>query len=199
MSLLKLLEGHKRFKIEFDEKQKLYQSLVENGQCPKILWIGCSDSRVIPEKIVDAEPGELFVIRNIANIIPPAKANDLCSSAVLEYAVVHLEVEHIVICGHTGCGGITELCMGVSGNSSICKWLRFAKDATSSSDPGDIENTIKRNILLQEEHLKTFDFIIEREKEITIHKWLYDMKSGDITIFDNVTKRWIDVDKDESR
>jgi len=191
MSIDKLLMGHKEFKKRFKHRNKLFEDLVTQGQHPNVLWIGCSDSRVVPEYIVDAEPGELFVIRNIANIIPPAEARDLCTSAVLEYAVAHLKVKHIIICGHTGCGGITELCKGVSGSSPICTWLAFANEAVADSKPEDIESTIKQNVLLQEKHLKTFDFVIERENELTIHKWLYDMRTGEIFIFDDDKKSWI--------
>ena len=129
MALEKMKKGNAIFSDKFKENEKLYHDLVENGQHPKVLWVGCSDSRVVPEFTVNANAGDLFVTRNIANIVPPENAHDNNSSSVLEYAVQHLKVEHIIICGHTGCGGITALVNGAPEDSKIEKWLEHAKQA----------------------------------------------------------------------
>jgi carbonic anhydrase len=105
MPIDKLLAGHRHFKKKFAAEQEVFVGLAEEGQHPKVLWIGCSDSRVIPEQITSAEPGELFVIRSVANLVPPAGIGPAVG-AVIEYAVLHLRVPHIVVCGHTECGGI---------------------------------------------------------------------------------------------
>ncbi len=196
MSYDKMRKGNTIFKDKFKENKKLYHDLVENGQHPKVLWVGCSDSRVVPEFIVNADAGELFVIRNIANMIPPEEANDTCTSSVLEYAVLHLNVEHIVICGHTGCGGINALIDGTSKNTRIHDWLEhacLAKEIANSSDTDSLElETIKENIFLQANNLLTFDYIkIKKNKnEIKIHKWLYDMNTGTISFFDDSENEW---------
>lgn len=201
MSLTKLTKGNSLFVKKFNENKKLYHDLVENGQHPKVLWVGCSDSRVVPEFIVNAKSGDLFVIRNIANIIPPVHANDSCTSSVLEYAVLHLNVEHIIICGHTGCGGITTVVSGPPKNTEIEKWLQHAPKTkqTAEKSVGDslILDTIKENILLQAQNLLTFDYIEKRvaSKELQIHKWLYDMSSGKISYYHDNQTNWIALNK----
>ena len=105
----KLLSGHRRFREKFESEHDVFERLAEEGQDPKVLWVGCCDSRVIPELITGADPGELFDVRNIANIVPPAPTIACATGAAIEYAVLHLGVSHIVICGHTECGGIKAL------------------------------------------------------------------------------------------
>ena len=182
----KLKYGNKVFIEKFEENKKLYLDLVEKGQHPKVLWVGCSDSRVVPEFIVNAKAGDLFVTRNIANIIPPENANDACSGSVLEYAALHLEVEHIIICGHTGCGGITALVNGVTKDSIIEKWLGHAENAKVEHS---VLETIKKNIILQASNLLTFSYVKERIEmgKLKIHKWLYAMESGKISYFDKIS------------
>jgi carbonic anhydrase len=198
MIVEKLIQGNQEFVKTFKKEEELYQELAHHGQHPKVLWIGCSDSRVVPEFIVNADAGDLFVLRNIANIIPPCNANDLSSSSVLEYAVLELKVEHIVVCGHTGCGGITELVKGTPNNSRVSEWLKYAsqKRAANDANPDSyILQSIKDNILLQSEHLLTFDFIKENSHNLSIHKWLYDMHSGDISYYDDKESIWIKLEK----
>jgi len=195
MPLEKLIQGHQKFRNSFHENKKLYLQLANQGQHPKVLWIGCSDSRVVPEFIVNADVGDLFVMRNIANIIPPSDTKDVCTSSVLEYAVLELKVEHIVVCGHTGCGGITALVKGVPNDSILSGWLKYAHKAkTSTNNNSIILETIKNNILLQAEHLLSFDFIKNNMNDLKIHKWLYDMHSGDITFFDEKENCWNKLD-----
>jgi len=196
MPLENFKKGNNIFVDNFNKNKKLYDDLVKNGQHPKVLWVGCSDSRVVPEFTVNANAGDLFVIRNIANIIPPKDANDNCTSSVLEYAVMHLNIEHIIICGHTGCGGINALIDGTPKNTRIHDWLRYAylaKEKAKNSDADNLElETIKENIFLQANNLLTFDYIENRynNDEIKIHKWLYDMHSGKISFFDDEKQNW---------
>jgi carbonic anhydrase len=196
MALEKMKKGNAVFTDKFKENEELYNDLVKNGQHPKVLWVGCSDSRVVPEFMVNADAGELFVIRNIANIIPPKNADETCTSSVLEYAVLHLNVEHIIICGHTGCGGINALIDGTSKNTKIHDWLKYAYQAKKIAKISGAESleleTIKENIILQTQNLLTFDFIEKKHKkgDIQIHKWLYDMKSGKISFFDEEKQNW---------
>ena len=99
----KLLAGHSKFKSNFAAQRDVFVRLAEKDQ-EQVLWIGCSDSRVIPEQITGAEAGELFVVRNVANVVPPFGTASDATGAAIEYAVLHLRVPHIVVCGHTqGC------------------------------------------------------------------------------------------------
>ncbi len=196
MSLEKLMKGNAVFTKTYEKNKQLYSDLVNKGQHPKVMWVGCSDSRVVPEFIVKANAGDLFVTRNIANIIPPSDAKDSNSSSVLEYAVEHLHVEHIVICGHTGCGGINAMLQGIPQDSIINDWMKHAykaKENAEQQNRGDLEiNTIKANVLLQAEHLLSFSYVKEKvgRKQLKIHKWLYDMSSGKISFYDDHKNEW---------
>ena len=123
-----LILGYKNFLHDFNQEKQFYIDLAKKGQHPKVCWIGCSDSRVVPEIIMGALPGDMFVIRNIANIVPPQNAKEHCIGSVLEYAVFELKVSHIIICGHTGCGGIKALLEETQSikNSPISQWLKHA-------------------------------------------------------------------------
>ena len=197
MSINKLRDGNIKFTELYLENEKLYSDLVNNGQHPKVMWVGCSDSRVVPEFIVNANAGDLFVTRNVANIIPPIDAKDNNSSSVLEYAVEHLHVDHIVICGHTGCGGINAMLKGIPQESVISDWMKHAGKAKKNAEQqccGDLEiNTIKANVLIQADHLLTFPFVKLKveDKKLVIHKWLYDMSSGKISYYDKINNKWI--------
>ncbi|MFC2088486.1 carbonic anhydrase [Calditrichota bacterium] len=195
-----LINGHKSFKSDFKKNEKLFLNLAQKGQRPKTLWIGCSDSRVIPEQIMGTEPGEIFVHRNIANIIPPKNSNESCTASVVEYAINALKIEHIVICGHTECGGIKAI-LGNSDSkdeTAINKWLKHAlpaKEKVSTKNP-HAENiyidTIKENILLQKDHLLSYDYINAQYQagKINIHCWLYDLHQGEISFFNSENETW---------
>jgi carbonic anhydrase len=124
-----LLTGHRRFKERFEADRERFVRLAEEGQQPEVLWIGCSDSRVIPEQITGAEPAELFVMRNIANVVPPFGTGDMAVGAVIEYAVLHLHAPHVVICGHTQCGGIKALegHVDLAREPHIARWVEWAR------------------------------------------------------------------------
>ena len=104
-----LIDGYRKFRVKYKSDHEVFDRLADEGQDPKVMWIGCSDSRVVPELITGADPGELFDLRNIANVVPPAASAACATGAAVEYAVIHLGVDHIVVCGHTECGGIAAL------------------------------------------------------------------------------------------
>jgi len=195
-----LKNGHLNFKKEFKEKEELFVKLAKEGQSPKVLWIGCSDSRVIPEKIMGANPGNIFTHRNIANIIPPTNSGENCTSSVIEYAVKHLKVEHIVICGHTECGGIKAVLSDEldSDDKALLNWLKYAKPAKEKlqqNNPDkepDYLDTIKQNVLQQKEHLLNYEFISKKYQtsELAIHTWLYDLHNGEISTYNSKNDSW---------
>jgi carbonic anhydrase len=201
----KLLDGHRRFREKFESDHLVFKRLAEDGQNPKVLWIGCSDSRVIPELITGADPGELFDVRNIANIVPPAPTLACSTGAAIEYAVLHLEVNHIVVCGHTDCGGIKALENPPSARAEphIASWLELAAPARERVLALDLPTdaiyleTIKANILLQCEHLRTYSCVVERERAgaLSVHSWLYNLHTGEIVELDTSTGIWKSVAK----
>jgi carbonic anhydrase len=198
-----LIQGHNNYLSDFISNKKFFIDLAEKGQHPKVCWIGCSDSRVIPEFIMGAQPGDMFVLRNIANIIPPQAAKDNCISSALEYAVFELKVIHIVICGHTECGGIKALLQDSQAliNSPVSPWLKHALPAKERILSNCVEKemqkleTIKENILLQKEHLLTYRFINEKcdSGELEIYTWLYDLFSGTLSSYKKTDKSWINL------
>ena len=165
------------------------------GQQPKILWIGCSDSRVNPERITGSVPGELFVQRNIGNIVP---LQDWNFTTVLEYALMHLKVEHIIICGHSDCGAIKALDNDDNGDYYISVWLNNAMEAKERVDakikkpetPEEIRGRIRmielENIRLQMEHLKLHPLVKKtiKERPIAFHCLYFDLMSGKLTRVD---------------
>jgi carbonic anhydrase len=200
MPTQEILKGHSRFRKKFESEHEVFERLAEEGQNPKVLWVGCSDSRVVPELITGADPGELFDVRNIANIVPPAPTVACATGAAIEYAVNHLEVSHVVICGHTECGGIKALESPPSAETEphIASWLELAlpaRDRVLERGVADDEaylETIKTNVLMQCENLRTYPCVKRREGEgnLSLHAWLYDLHTGVIAEFHPESETW---------
>lgn len=121
MNLQEYAQGNQLFKAYFKKNKESLLKLVTSGQSPKALFIGCSDSRVIPDMIVQTNPGDLFVVRNVGNFVPPYKLdNDFHSTATgIEYAVSVLNVDEIIICGHTHCGACNHLYQKITDDSLV--------------------------------------------------------------------------------
>jgi len=191
--ITKLLEGNKKFVAEHFEKEKEYYNSLQKEQKPTILWIGCSDSRVAVNTITSSRPGEVFVHRNVANIV---SVNDWNLSAVLEFSINHLNIPDIVICGHYGCGGIEALSELNSEDKYIPIWLINAYKAKERvdeklqslhieiSDEQRMKLIVEENVRLQLEHLQEYPFVRSamREEKLNIHGWVYDMSSGEIKV-----------------
>jgi carbonic anhydrase len=186
-----LLEGNKKFReTVFKQNFDHYQELTK-GQSPPVLWIGCSDSRLQTGHITQMKPGHLFVQRNIGNVAP---IHDWNFATVLEYAIKHLKVKDIVICGHSDCGAIKALDKELD-DVYIPLWLNNAIEAKNRVDskikkPTTPEETKKRsrmieqeNVRLQIEHLKTYPLIKTalKEKLIEVHGLYYDLENGALT------------------
>ena len=198
--LARMVAGHQRFKQTFAEDRDFYRSLSASGQRPRMLWIGCSDSRVVPDDIVGADPGELFVIRNIANVVPPAMMGDAAVGAAIEYAVMHLKIDDIVVCGHTGCGGM--LALGQEVNSAVAphfeEWVRYAGAshalvrAQGVPEAEALDAAAMANVLFQLDHLLTYNCVWKGvgKERIRLHGWLYDMSTGDILAYDGESGLW---------
>ena len=200
MPTSKLISGYQRFREKFDSDHEVFEKLAEEGQNPKVMWIGCADSRVVPELITGADPGELFDVRNIANVVPPAASAACATGAAIEYAVVHLKVSHIVVCGHPECGGIKALESPPHSEDEphIAAWLDFARPARQQVlDSGVSESeqyleTIKTNVLMQCDNLRTYPCVAAGEGagNLTVHAWLYDLHTGRILAFDQTSQSW---------
>ncbi|HEY0292443.1 MAG TPA: carbonic anhydrase [Hansschlegelia sp.] len=189
-----ILHAASRFRKEiFARDRALYQRLARDGQSPKALIIACADSRVAPEHITQAAPGEIFVCRNAGNIVPPfAQMNGGVSSAI-EYAVVALRVEDIVVCGHSGCGAMKALrspsTLGPMPN--VAAWLRHASAAQAivceaypagMTEEEAVRALAMENVVVQINHLRTHPAVAARlaRGEIRLHGWYFDIETGAI-------------------
>jgi carbonic anhydrase len=185
----KLIEGNRRFALEkkFDDPE--YFKKLSLGQKPDYLWIGCSDSRVPANEVTNTESGEMFVHRNIANMVVHTDFNLM---SVLEYAVNVLGVKHIIVCGHYGCGGV-RAAMTHKTYGLVDKWLRNIKDVYNINriELDAIENEDKRadrltelNVIQQVKHLAETKIVQKawsEGKSVQIHGWVYGLNSGLIT------------------
>jgi carbonic anhydrase len=182
----KLLENNKKWVAESLEKDPLFFERLASGQQPPLLWIGCSDSRVPANEIIGAVPGEVFVHRNIANMVIHT---DMSMLSVLDYAVNVLKVKHIIVCGHYGCGGV-KAALGNQPIGLIDNWIRHIKDvyrfhANELNAIVDEEAKFRRfvEVNVQEQVLDLAKTSILQaawndEQQIEIHGWVYDVKDG---------------------
>jgi len=172
---------------------------------PIAMWIGCSDARVVPESITGDEPGELFVYRNVANIVPPyGTANDSIGAAI-EFAVLDLQVQHIVICGHLDCAGIRALegSVGLADKSALARWVEWARPAQHQAlVAGTLESErhpeiVRNNILLQKQHLMGYRCVSDAltDERLIIHAWLYDIQARSLSVFDDNSGAWSTLDQ----
>ncbi len=134
--IAKLTAGFKVFRDDrFQEQRTTYEALVDRGQNPKVALIACSESRVDPATVLQADPGDLFIVRNVANLVPPDERDGQYhgTSAAIEYAVQHLEVEHLIVFGHAHCGGIRSMFEepgeGSDGNRFVLPWMSLVRSA----------------------------------------------------------------------
>jgi carbonic anhydrase len=193
-----LLDNNKKWVAENLEKDPDFFNRLKNGQQPPLLWIGCSDSRVPANEIIGANPGEVFVHRNIANMVIHT---DMSMLSVLDYAVNVLKVKHIIVCGHYGCGGVqaamTNLHIGLIDN-----WIRHIKDVyrfhqdelnAITEEKLRFDRFVELNVIEQVMDLAKTSIIQEAwesGQSVHVHGWVYDIKDGlvndlDITIKNN--------------
>jgi carbonic anhydrase len=193
-------EGNELFQRSYFKKhEKELLDLVDKGQNPRALFIGCSDSRVIPDLMLQTNPGDLFVVRNVGNFVAPFKPDEdyHATASAIEYAVNILKVSEIIICGHTHCGAIKSLFnpTEIKKHIHIKKWLELGERAKSlavlsQSDKNDKEAllrmTEKFSVISQIDNLLTYPCVklaVDTDK-IHIHGWYYDIENGNIDYYD---------------
>ncbi|WP_323002420.1 carbonic anhydrase [Denitromonas sp.] len=188
-----LLKGNRRFVETVFERERPYFAELSKAQHPTVLWIGCSDSRVPVNTITQTRPGEIFVHRNVANIVAAADWN---LSAVLEFSINHLNIPDIVICGHYGCGGILALDNNSEHDQYVPIWLNSAREAahridsrlqTGSEPLSALQRhrlIVEENVSLQMEHLLAYPFVARAVDagKLAVHGWVYDMDTGSINV-----------------
>ncbi|MCB1579861.1 MAG: carbonic anhydrase [Rhodospirillales bacterium] len=219
MAYKKLLDGFSLFKKDYfhSKKGEAYQKLVAEGQKPETLVIACSDSRIDPAILTYSDPGEFFAVRNVAALVPPYNNGGLLrgTSSAIEYAVRFLQVKHIVILGHAGCGGIGAL---ATGNFQVTEyhnfeflhhWLGIASEAKEQvfsvlSFAGEKQRTKaleQASILVSLENLRSFPWIKDKyeRQELQIHGWYFDMKEGQLLEYNVEKGLFEDIRQDQAK
>ncbi|MFI0435602.1 MAG: carbonic anhydrase [Parachlamydiaceae bacterium] len=203
---LNFAHKHQKFReLVFKQNEGEFIRLIKEGQNPKMLFIGCSDSRVVPELILNANPGDLFVIRTAGNFVPPLISQSFDGvSATIQYAVEVLNIPHIIVCGHSHCGAIRGLFQELDPKNLglVQNWIKLGEEAkrltlqiaTSSTPKEEIYGTAEEiNVLIQLEHLLTFPFVKKgvQEGRILLHGWYFNVEKGKLFFYDNEKNRFV--------
>jgi carbonic anhydrase len=194
-ALQHIVAGVKRFREEvYPSQRELFKSLAHE-QTPRAMFITCADSRIIPELITQSAPGDLFVTRNVGNVVPPYGQMMGGVSTAIEFAVMALGVHHIIICGHSDCGAMKAVLNPVQLERmpTVKAWLRHAEVAKTvvqencgCADHNTLGILTQENVLSQLDHLRTHPSVAARlaRGELFIHGWVYDIETGEIRAYD---------------
>lgn len=204
-----LLTGYRRFYSRHFLRQDTYfAQLVTQGQAPKTLIIACSDSRVDPAIVLDADPGDIFVVRNVANLVPPyaPDGSHHGTSSALEFGVCNLKVRNIIVLGHSACAGIGSLLAdshGQSGGSFIPRWMDIAREARDytiqccgdASHPDARQLCEQQAMLISLRNLLTFSWIRERVEsgELVLHGWYFNLSTGELSQWNEAAGSFVAV------
>jgi|SaaInlLV_10m_DNA_2_1039722.scaffolds.fasta_scaffold00107_4 carbonic anhydrase len=156
---------------------------------PSTFFIGCCDNRIIPHCLTSKTHGDLFVLRNIGNLIPPYKASATSVAAAIEYAVEILAIPEIIVCGHSDCGGMKSILAGVKDNSCLGRWVKYAVPANNITLPDELA---RANVLHQIKNLMTYPAVVKGLSEgvLIIHGWWFDLDADILHGYDKKTKEW---------
>lgn len=210
-----LSNGYRTFRTEtFPANRALYRDLVEHGQAPKVMIVACCDSRVDPTAIFSARPGELFIVRNVANLVPPygPHGEHHGTSAALEFAVTGLEVEHVLVMGHAFCGGVKAFLDGLYGAEAgpdrafIAKWMSLLRPAMGHlppteelRDPAARQRALERaSVVNSLANLETFPFVKDRvaQGRLALHGAHFDIETGVLWFHDPARGVFIPLEVD---
>ncbi len=205
LTITPLIEGYKRFKSQYFEKNNSFDALIKHGQKPKTLVVACCDSRTDPAIITGCQPGDLFVVRNIANLVPPFddRAQHYSVSASLEFGVLGLDVHNIIVLGHSHCGGIRALMEAPkdkNSSSTIIGWMNIAKTSKQkvlaqhprSTHDKQCYYCEKESLLTSLNNLTTFPWIKERvlKRQLSLHAWYFNLETGAIETYQETSKKF---------
>lgn len=196
-----LINGVQEFKrTVFPAQRELYEQLAA-GQSPEALMITCADSRIDPNLLTQTLPGELFVVRNAGNIIPPHGSGSLSEAAAIEFAVETLGIPHIVVCGHSRCGAMEALVRGAEfiESPALREWVGFASDALAGlprrmgTQSEVITRVAQNNVLLQLDNLRTHRCVANavNRGRLHLHGWFYRFETGNILRYDHRQRSFV--------
>lgn len=208
----KLIEGIIDFRKSLDQETKGTFAKLALEQNPDALFIGCCDSRVVANVFASTDPGDLFVLRNIGNLIPPASSHhDTSAPAAMEFSVLSLNISDIIVCGHSECGAMRALCDGTEKLSCahLKSWLEHGKKSlekvrggTTLDDSLSEHNQVSQmNVLTQIEHLKSYPFIQERlaSGQLQIHGMWFDIAPVDVYYYEESLNRFVIIDEKQGK
>jgi carbonic anhydrase len=201
----KLIKGLHKFQTEvFPRKKELFEGLTK-GQKPEVLFISCSDSRINPNQVTSSEPGDLFILRNAGNIIPAYKkrGDNGGEAATIEFALYGLDLEHIIVCGHSHCGAIEAILNPVDVHKmpNLFSWIKknigptlklVKKNYKDLAKKELLQVLIQENVLRQIENLKAHPSVAKRleQGKLTLHAWMYEFETGEIFSYDVATEQF---------
>jgi carbonic anhydrase len=207
----KLIAGLHKFHADVFGSRRNFFERLSQGQAPETLFITCSDSRINPNLLTQTEPGELFILRNAGNIVPPYGAAAGGEAATIEFAVAGLGVQHIVICGHSHCGAMAGLLSpeAVAAMPSLRAWLEHAESTRrvvldkypQREGAARLATAVQENVLMQLEHLKTHPAVASAlaRDQIKLHGWVYKIETGEVFAFDPATGQFVAVSPEPGR
>jgi carbonic anhydrase len=204
-----IIDGVLRFqRVVHPNREALFHDL-SLGQAPTAMFIGCADSRIVPEMLTQQGPGSLFVVRNAGNIVPPNSTVPGGVTASIEYAVAVLGIPDIVICGHSGCGAMTAVLRGgpqLEKLPAVARWLHYAdaaRDVVAAEFAGATEEEkldalVRENVLAQLENLLTHPAVAEAvgKKQLRLHGWVYEIGAGCVDTYDARVGRFVPIGED---
>ncbi|WP_350615011.1 carbonic anhydrase [Pseudomonas sp. HY7a-MNA-CIBAN-0227] len=195
-ALQHIVEGFLHFHHEiFPQQEELFKKLA-TAQSPRAMFIACADSRIVPELITQSAPGDLFVTRNVGNVVPPYGQMNGGVSTAIEYAVLALGVQHIIICGHSDCGAMRAVLnpLSLEKMPTVAAWLRHAEVAKTmvqdnchcTSEVESMHVLTEENVIAQLQHLRTHPSVASRiaNGQLFIHGWVYNIETSEIKAYD---------------
>lgn len=196
---IKMLKGYQTFRKKYVHGNKSVMRYLSNyGQQPKVMIVACCDSRVDPALILQCDPGDLFVVRNVANIVPPYEIDEAHhgTSAALEFGISFLKVKHLILLGHSQCGGVQALLNSKDSNHNdfINNWVSLIK--TPNAQAHEPDDYAKLALNLSNQNCLTFPWIREKvlQKDLIIHLWFFDIKTGQIFTYSDESKEYHPLD-----
>lgn len=201
----KLHHGLHQFRTEIHEPNEEFFGALAKGQNPDVLFITCSDSRVVPNLLTQTDPGQLFTIRNAGNIVPVHGDYVSGEEATIEFALEALNIKNIVVCGHTKCGAMTGVLKPeiLATMPSVEKWLAGASKSKKIVEEhypdldfdGQHSVIVQENVLMQLENVRLLPCVARRiwKREIELHGWVYDIETGDVFIYDPIEEEFLPI------
>lgn len=213
----KLIQGLMQYRREeLPKRRQMFKRLAEEGQDPDTLFLACADSRIVPNLLTMGEPGELFTVRTVGNLIAPAGEGgmglgDVSEAAAVEYSLIVLDVRDVVICGHSHCGAMKTVLDGgkdLEGAPNLAEWLKHGVPSIERVKNARfidhslalVEQLSQVNVLQQLDHLRTYDFVREREErgDVHLHGWWFDVATGETWVYDEERGGFVTLDDEEA-